>query len=251
MPDHEWEGIGLYQALINLIANSTSAALGVLKLAGGTMTGDIVLSTGHSLNDAVKYFWRGLGPVTRTYTSFAMGAVGPTVQTPTWGGKTIVGTGATQNRMSGAFTPVGQTSWSAIHTLRYAGASDAGSSLFGVGVKISGGTDIYTWCHGSTVANTYIRAHEVAGVFTATVLIATGGFEWNKAQDWKIVVPTRASEATAGNVAITHSADGGEYGMAVDTVSLAPAGTGIVHSGVAAAAINAVATILAEKWSGT
>lgn len=45
MSDHEWEGIGLYQAIINIIAASTSAALGVLKLTGGTMSGAIAMGS--------------------------------------------------------------------------------------------------------------------------------------------------------------------------------------------------------------
>lgn len=220
-----------------------------LPLSGGTLTGDVTLSTAHSLNDLAKYFWRGLGPVTRTYTAFGMGAAACTVQIPTWGGMTCVGTGATANRSTGAFTPVSQTTWAATHVLRYLGCGDNGASVFGCGLKISGGTDVYGWTAGSASTNPYIRWHEAATVFTATTLISTAGFEWNKAHDWKIVVPARASEATAGNVVVTHGADGGEYGMAVDTVSLAPAGTGLAHGGYAAGAINAVITLLAEKWS--
>lgn len=238
MSDHEWEGVGLYQAIINIIAASTSAVLGVLKLTGGTMAGDIVLSTGLSLNTAVAHVYRAMGPVVRTYTAFGMGAAPPAVVLPTWGGVTCNNASATAVRVHGIYTPVDQTNWSARHRMRIAAVGVRTAAIPGASLKLTGGTDCYGWGIGNT--NLY-RWKETAGVPAYTVL---GANYMSDVNEYEILVPVRASEATAGTVVVTASTDGFAVSLPVDSISLAPAGTGVGCTG-----LSARFGILHELWS--
>lgn len=215
-----------------------------------TFAADVILSasvppaspTVLSLNTALSYFWRNLGPVTRTYTAFGMGAAPPTRTLPTWGGVTCDYTTGTSTRGAGIFTPVDQTTWGARHRIRSEVVGQlSGQQCGNAGLRVSGGTDVYWWTINGS-AETYNRWHEVAGTPTSTGLGATGPVgRW---PDFEVFVPARASEATAATVTIKASVDGFTTSYAVDSLSVAPAGTGI-----GGANVTMLGTITAEAWS--
>lgn len=206
------------------------------------MTGDIITSAGYSLNAALAHFWRGLAPVARAYTAFGLGTVAPTVRTPSWGSMVCDYTTATSTRGGGAFTPVDQTTWGARHRMRFVQTGTQTGQIGGVGCKLSGGADIYWWALASF---TWYRWHETAGVPGSVSLITTPPAT-PPDYDVEVFVPARATEATAGTCTVKLSGDGFTTSHTVDSLSIAPAATGLAGSNN-----TTYGTLLAESWSAS
>lgn len=223
-------------------ATLAAALVAYLLKAGGAMTGVLTLSSGHSANALALAYWRGLVPVTRTYTAFGMGAAAPTVRAPDCGGMTCDYTTATTLRLGGAFTPVDPTAaaFGARHRMRMANSGAISGQNNGFGVKINGGTDIYAW---TMSAQTWYRGHETAGVPGVVSLgtVAPNGLEQT---DVEIFVPTRATVATAVTVTIKGSVDGFKTSFSIDSLSIAPSDTGLAGSN-----IGGHSYLAAELWS--
>lgn len=253
MSDHEWEGIGLYQAIINIIAASTSAALGVLKLTGGTMSGVIAMgankitgmTTGSATGEAITWdsllqsiprnsysyaSWTADTPtnVTEVLTT---GANGPTIRltfataTSRLGGRYTAGTRITIVPRGSARGPVSGTAGEAC----YIAQADANRRL-GFATGIPNGLYVLLFTNKDTFSA--IRAQ--------VTLAPQGG-----------VAPARRIASQGGNVTAELSSDGGAswealYGPTADATAFGAAGAGTLtgHGGYSAengAVVNAYA----------
>lgn len=209
MSDHEWEGIGLYQAIINIIAASTSAALGVLKLTGGTMSG--VLNMGSQLIT-------GLPQATAAGHALRYEAQGPgTLPTTALFPNTVTATNVTAVAFTDTDTGAQLSLTSATATPRLSGRTGAGSRIAArvsqvqtsTATIVAGGAGVFiSRADGKFVAFTrnlgaysvfYFTDKDTYSTARATIVgtVAEGGPVW-----------MRLGDDGAGNIVASTSPDG-------------------------------------------